>query len=66
MVGEALSLGGDPRPGVEIAQLSTTYPDGAQKLLRASETADQMALVAALPKLRTKLNRPFDVVNLNL
>src|SRR5262249_48338174 len=66
MVGEALSQDGDPGSGVAIAQLSTTYPDGAQKLLQASETADRAALVAVLPKLRTKLNRPFDIVNLNL
>jgi tetratricopeptide (TPR) repeat protein len=66
MVGEALSQDGDPGSGIRIAQLTTTYTGGAQKLLQTSDTADRAALVAVLPKLRTKLNRPFDVVNLNL
>jgi tetratricopeptide (TPR) repeat protein len=66
VIGESLSHGGDPGPGIELAQLSTTYTSDAQKLLQASDTADRATLVALLPKLRTKLNRPFDIVNLNL
>jgi tetratricopeptide (TPR) repeat protein len=66
MIGEALSCGESLQPGIETAQLSTTYESKARKLLTIAEEGDQAALVNALPKLLSKLNRPFDVVNLNL
>lgn len=66
MIGQALSCGEDPEAGVQTAQLTTTYRAEAQKLLQAYEENPAASLLRLLPRPRTKLNRPFDLVNLNL
>jgi len=46
---------------------STTYRDQAKRLRAALECSpDPATLIALLPRPRSKLNRPFDLVNVNL
>ncbi len=64
LAGLELSRGGkDFSEPARIAQLTSTDPAGAQRLLAALEKGGE-DLQAALPPPRTKLNRPFDLVNL--
>jgi hypothetical protein len=49
---------------VRIAEAASTYPEQARKLAGALATGDGAAVRNLLPKPRTKLNRPFDLVNL--
>ncbi|MFD7659304.1 hypothetical protein ACFV4N_35465 [Actinosynnema sp. NPDC059797] len=70
--GQALALTGRAlatarAPGPEVAAMaagSITYPDEAAALAARVRTGDVEGLAKALPRPRTKLNRPFDHVNL--
>jgi len=48
----------------ERARLSLTYPRQAGELCAAMQSGDPQRIGALLPKPRTKLNRPFDHINL--
>lgn len=49
---------------VQMAEASSTYPKESSALLKALSVGTVDAVQAQLPKPRTKLNRPFDQVNL--
>lgn len=49
---------------LRCVQASTTWPKEAAVLKDALERGDAKAVQAALPRARTKLNRPFDLVSL--
>ncbi|WP_164018277.1 tetratricopeptide repeat protein [Pyxidicoccus trucidator] len=49
---------------LRCAQASTTWPKETAALLDGLTRGDAKAVHAALPRARTKLNRPFDPVNL--
>ena len=49
---------------LRCVQASTTWPKETEALRGALERGDAQAVQAALPRARTKLNRPFDPVNL--
>ncbi|MCP3137346.1 tetratricopeptide repeat protein [Pyxidicoccus xibeiensis] len=49
---------------LRCVQASTTWPKETEALRDALSRADAAAVHAALPRARTKLNRPFDPVNL--
>jgi hypothetical protein len=44
--------------------MSSTYPEEGRRLGAALREGSAAAIQAALPRTRSKLNRPFDVVNL--
>jgi hypothetical protein len=63
--GMALAAGTKPcLDAGKQAKLSCTYPDNADRLAAAIESGEQQRLRALLPTPRTKLNRPFDHVDL--
>jgi len=64
LAGEALCGEGDFAEPLRLAGESTTYPTEAHKLTAALQKGEAAGIQAALPKPRTKLNRPFDLVNL--
>jgi tetratricopeptide (TPR) repeat protein len=64
MAGLALATGEPPGPAARMLALSTTYPEPARALASAIEGRDDTAVAAALPRPITKLNRPFNLVNL--
>ncbi|MFC3988151.1 hypothetical protein [Actinoplanes siamensis] len=64
-----LALAADRTPGREaLTGLcdALTYPRQAARLRDAVEAGDRSALSALIPRPRTKLNRPFDHINLHL
>jgi tetratricopeptide (TPR) repeat protein len=60
LAGGDVSLGDAQR----LAGETSTYADEARQLVNAIASADQKTIEAALPAPRSKLNRPFDLVNL--
>jgi tetratricopeptide (TPR) repeat protein len=48
----------------ELARQTSTYPKEADRLVKAAQSTDPASVVAVLPTPRSKLNRPFDLVNL--
>jgi tetratricopeptide (TPR) repeat protein len=65
MTGLALAGGdGDPAAAAALLRLATTHDRPAQELAAAVESGDRAAQLAALPRPATKLNRPFDLVNI--
>lgn len=69
-LGEALAglaiSGGDATlaEAKQALAATSTYPNEAQKLANALDSGDPAAIRTTLPAPRTKLNRPFDPVNL--
>lgn len=67
MLGYALAT---QQSNVEAAlacvQESTTYQKEAQQLLQAAASKENHTLFAQLPHPRSKLNRPFDLINIDL
>ncbi|MFP2931143.1 hypothetical protein ACLESO_39305, partial [Pyxidicoccus sp. 3LG] len=62
---QALAAGRtDWTEALRCVQASTTWPKETEALLTALTRGDTQAIHAALPRARTKLNRPFDPVNL--
>lgn len=53
-----------PTEAHEALRATSTFTAQAEKLEAALRSNDDAAVIAALPKPRSKLNRPFDVVNL--
>lgn len=49
---------------IQFASHSSTFAREGERLISAMRGGDPSAVSAALPKIRTKLNRPFDIVNL--
>lgn len=67
LAGYALASGeGAVDDALATAAESSTYEDGVRALRDAHAAGGVAALLAALPRPRTKLNRPFDLVNLYL
>ncbi|QSQ25146.1 tetratricopeptide repeat protein [Pyxidicoccus parkwayensis] len=65
LAGLALAAGRtDWAEALRCAQASTTWPRETAALVEALTRGDAKAVHAALPRARTKLNRPFDPVNL--
>lgn len=64
LAGAALASG-EPRfgPAAAMLALSASYAEAARPLQDALERGDEAAVAAALPSPITKLNRPFDLVN---
>ena len=64
LAGQALARGTDDLAAViRTATLSSTDPEQTKKLVAATTTGKD-ALLSVLPAPKTKLNRPFDLVNL--
>lgn len=65
LAGKAL-LGGKPdfRQAQHLAEQTTSYPTEAPPLIEALASGDAERVAEVLPAPRTKLNRPFDLVNL--
>ena len=63
-IGLAASTRGDLSGSASLALETTTYSTEAAKLLAAANTGDADRARQVLPKPKSKLNRPFDVVNL--
>jgi tetratricopeptide (TPR) repeat protein len=53
-------------PALEQARLSTTHPKQAARLIQAAQSGDASTVTAVLPSPKSKLNRPFDLVNLSI
>jgi tetratricopeptide (TPR) repeat protein len=53
----------DLQSGAGMLRRATTHVEPARALTRAFEIGDRAALMAALPRLGTRLNHPFDLVN---
>ncbi|WPB73386.1 hypothetical protein KYC5002_30550 [Archangium violaceum] len=65
LAGQALAEGsGDWTEALRCAQASTTTPAETEPLVQALSRGDAEAVRKALPRARSKLNRPFDAVNL--
>jgi tetratricopeptide (TPR) repeat protein len=65
LAGISVAVGGtDWAEAKRLAGESTTYVAEAAKLSQALASGDPAAVQAVLPRPRTKLNRPFDLVNL--
>ncbi|MFL5356321.1 hypothetical protein [Archangium sp.] len=65
LAGQALAEGGkDWTEALRCAQASTTTPAETDPLVKALTSGDAEALRKAMPRPRSKLNRPFDAVNL--
>ena len=65
LAGGQLAQGGQEwGDALRCAQASTTTPAETEPLRRALELGDAAAVRQALPRARSKLNRPFDAVNL--
>ncbi|AKQ65436.1 Glutamate synthase [NADPH] large chain [Myxococcus hansupus] len=65
LAGQALAGGRtDWSQALRYAEASTTWPQQTQVLKEALSQGDAQAIHGALPRARTKLNRPFDPVNL--
>ncbi len=65
LAGRAIARGeSDFSEALRCAAATSTFPDARTKLLAALEGKDPQAIAQVLPKPRTKLNRPFDLVNL--
>lgn len=63
-IGLAASTRGNIERSAALALETTTYSTEAAKLLEAAKTGDADRARQVLPKPKSKLNRPFDVVNL--
>jgi tetratricopeptide (TPR) repeat protein len=67
LLGCALASGSsDLETALVYAQASTTYREMAQQLCAVVMTGEREAILSQLPHPRSKLNRPFDLVNINL
>lgn len=65
LAGLALARGGtDFSEAIAAAEASSTFPDEAKALADTLRSGDAAAVQAKLPRPRSKLNRPFDLVNL--
>jgi tetratricopeptide (TPR) repeat protein len=65
LAGLTLAQGGaDFSAAASALRTGSSYPDATAKLQAALATGDAAAVQAALPRPRSKLNRPFDLVNL--
>jgi len=65
LAGLALAKGeNDFREPLRLCTETTTHPAEGKKLAEVLASGDASAVQAALPSPRTKLNRPFDLVNL--
>lgn len=65
LAGQALAEGsGDWTEALRCAQASTTTPGETEPLVKALSQGDAEAVRKAMPRPRSKLNRPFDAVNL--
>ncbi|MBL0696581.1 tetratricopeptide repeat protein [Comamonas sp. JC664] len=65
LAGQALAGGrAEWSKALRYAEASTTWPKQTQALTEALARGDAQAIHDALPRARTKLNRPFDPVNL--
>lgn len=65
LAGQALAEGSkDWTEALRCAQASTTTPAETDPLVKALANGDAEALRKAMPRPRSKLNRPFDAVNL--
>lgn len=65
LAGQALAEGSkDWTEALRCAQASTTTPAETDPLVKALTNGDAEALRKAMPRPRSKLNRPFDAVNL--
>ncbi|WP_395843342.1 hypothetical protein [Archangium violaceum] len=65
LAGQRLAEGSrDWTEALRCAQASTTTPAETEPLVRALSSGDAEAVRKALPRPRSKLNRPFDAVNL--
>ncbi len=65
LAGQALAGGrAEWSQALRYAEASTTWPKQTQAMTEALARGDAQAIHDALPRARTKLNRPFDPVNL--
>jgi tetratricopeptide (TPR) repeat protein len=65
LVGGGLARGASRHDeALRFAAMTTTYPEAARKLMAAVSTGVEATVRQSLPLPRSKLNRPFDLVNL--
>ena len=63
MAGVALATGGELDAASRMLTQATSCAEPAAKLASAIDIGDAAAIVATMPRPGTKLNRPFDLVN---
>jgi len=67
LLGQAVAMGTrNYAQASELARHTTTYPKEAARLMKAAATEDAASISAVLPSPKSKLNRPFDLVNLSI